>query len=78
MGINSFELTPRYDFKWFGVALPINYVQQAGFGLGLGLRVGPFYAGTANLITAFGSAVELSSLNAYMGFRIPLHKKKAS
>ncbi|MGH1337765.1 MAG: DUF5723 family protein [Aureispira sp.] len=77
VGINSFELTPRYDFKWFGVAFPINYVQYSGFGIGVGLRVGPFYAGTSNLITAFGAGKEWSSLNAYMGFRIPLFKKKA-
>jgi hypothetical protein len=75
VGINSFELTPRYDFKWFGFALPINYVQHAGFGLGLGLRLGPVYFGTANLITSIDSATELSTFNAYAGVRIPLHKK---
>lgn len=74
VGINSFELTPRYDFKWFGFALPINYVQYTGFGVGLGLRLGVFYAGTSNLITTLGAGNAFSSLNAYAGFRVPLHK----
>lgn len=77
VGINSFELTPRYDFKWFGFALPINYVQYAGFGVGLGFRIGPVYFGTSNIITTFGSSTTLNTLNLYSGFRIPIHKKKA-
>lgn len=72
---NSFQITPRYDFKWFGFSLPISYVQYSGFNLGLGLRIGPVYFGTSNLITAFMAGSELTSLNTYFGFRIPLHKK---
>ncbi len=77
VGINSFELTPRYDFRWFGFSLPINYVQYAGVGVGLGFRIGPVYFGTANLINTFGAINTLNSLNIYSGFRIPIHKKKA-
>lgn len=75
VGINSFEITPRYDFKWFGFSLPISYVQNSGFNLGLGMRIGPVYAGTANLIDIFQTGDNLSKFNAYFGFRIPIHKK---
>lgn len=74
-GINSFELTPRYDFKWFGFSLPISYVQYSGFNLGLGFRIGPFYAGSSNIIDLFQAGTKVSRVNAYFGFRVPIHKK---
>lgn len=74
VGINSFQLTPRYDFKWFGFALPIAYVQNSGFHLGLGFRVGPVYVGSSNILDLFTAGAEINKFNAYMGFRIPLYK----
>ncbi|BDS12652.1 DUF5723 family protein [Aureispira anguillae] len=74
VGINSFELTPRYDFKWFGFSLPISYVQNSGFNLGLGLRVGPVFAGSSNLIDLVRAGNEIDKFNVYFGFRIPLYK----
>lgn len=75
VGINSFELTPRYDFKWIGFALPISYVQNSGFNLGLGLRLGPVHLGSSNLIDLFQMGNKVSKFNFYFGFRIPIFKK---
>lgn len=75
VGINTFQLTPRYDFKWFGFALPISYVQNSGFHLGLGLRVGPVFVGSSNMLDIFTVGNKIDKFNAYFGFRIPLYKK---
>lgn len=74
VGINTFQLTPRYDFKWFGFAMPISYVQNSGFHLGLGFRVGPVYFGSSNMLDIFGAGEKIDKFNAYFGFRIPLYK----
>jgi hypothetical protein len=75
VGINTFQLTPRYDFKWFGFAMPISYVQNSGFHLGLGFRVGPVFLGSSNMLDIFTVGNKIDKFNAYFGFRIPLYKK---
>jgi len=75
VGINTFQLTPRYDFKWIGFALPISYVQNSGFHLGLGIRLGPVFVGSSNLLDIFTVGNEINKFNAYFGFRIPLYKE---
>ncbi len=75
VGINSFQLTPRYDFKWFGFSMPISYVQNSGFHLGLGFRAGPVFVGSSNILDLFALGNKLDKFNAYFGFRVPLYKK---
>ncbi|MDR2083494.1 MAG: DUF5723 family protein [Bacteroidales bacterium] len=49
----SFNLTPRYERKWFGFAIPVTYqlTNKAQVDVGLGLRLGPVWIGSNTIIT---------------------------
>ncbi|MGI6718194.1 MAG: DUF5723 family protein [Bacteroidales bacterium] len=48
-----FNLTPRYERKWFGAAIPVTYtlLNSDQVNVGLGLRLGPVWVGSTNLFT---------------------------
>jgi len=52
--ITSFALTPRWDHKWFGVFVPVQYNLLDGFRLGAAVRLGPIIVGTSNLSPIVG------------------------
>jgi len=49
----SFNLTPRYERKWFGVAIPITYqlINKQEVAAGLGLRLGPVWIGSNTILS---------------------------
>ena len=73
----SITLTPRYDHKWFGAFLPIQYHALNGLKAGTALRIGPVIIGTSNL-GAFVSKKELYGADFYTIIKIPIlnHKVK--
>lgn len=54
-GYSIVSLTPRYERKWWGVSLPLQYNQlvPSHFAVGLGLRLGPVWVGTGDLVNTF-------------------------
>jgi outer membrane protein OmpA-like peptidoglycan-associated protein len=61
--LSSFNIVPRYDKKWFGVSVPVQYNAYKQWNIGLGLRLGPLWVGWNDmfsmLVTSknrFGSA----------------------
>ena len=70
----SITLTPRYDYKWAGVSVPISYGGLTGFRTGLGLRMGPIIVGTANLRPLFapGKDKKLNGADIYFALKIPI------
>lgn len=65
------SLTPSYDFKWFGIYVPLSYNQFAGFNAGLGARLGPITLGFTdwNSILAKG---KVRGTEFYLGLRLPI------
>lgn len=49
----NYSLTPRYDYKWAGISIPLSYSPIAGERIGLGLRAGPILIGTSNINALF-------------------------
>lgn len=49
----TFNLTPRYERKWFGFAIPITYqlVNKNSVDVGVGLRLGPVWIGSNTIIS---------------------------
>jgi outer membrane protein OmpA-like peptidoglycan-associated protein len=47
----SVTLTPKYDYKWAGVYVPISYDDFGNFSAGAGLRLGPLFVSSQNIIT---------------------------
>lgn len=72
--ISNYSLTPRYEHKWFGVMLPIQYNQFQKFNVGLGLRAAFFYFGVNNLFTSLFN--DPYGTSVYAGVKIPIWQPK--
>ena len=74
----SIALTPKYDMKWFGVYIPLTYNEYGNFGAGAGLRAGPLFVTSSNLITAFAyKATYAINIQAGLKITIPYLRQKA-
>ncbi|MBC7946778.1 MAG: hypothetical protein H7Y42_02780 [Chitinophagaceae bacterium] len=49
---NAFTITPRYEGRRIGFALPINYNKLTNFNVGASFRVGPVFFGSGSVLTA--------------------------
>ena len=67
---HTYVLTPRYEKLKFGVQLPLSYNGIAGFNAGVGLRWGPVYLGSSNLLKAAVFDADFNRANVYLGVRI--------
>lgn len=70
-GMSLIALTPRYDFAWAGVSVPVSYGGIPGFRTGLGLRLGPLTFGTSDLRTLF-AAGNMRGADFYAALRVPI------
>lgn len=68
---SSVSLTPRWDHKWFGAFIPVQYNFLNGFRYGLGLRLGPLVIGTTNL-TPLLSKKDVYGADVYTMLKIPI------
>lgn len=71
----SMSLTPRFDHKWFGLSLPINFqtlAMQRGQPLTVGtmLRLGPLVLGTNDLLSITSSDIYAASF--YFLLKVPI------
>jgi outer membrane protein OmpA-like peptidoglycan-associated protein len=71
--LSTYSITPRYERKWFGVSIPIQYNQYGQFNVGLGIRAAFLYFGINNIITdvfmdPYGTSI-------YLGVKIPIWHK---
>jgi outer membrane protein OmpA-like peptidoglycan-associated protein len=73
--INSVSFTPRYEAQWFGAALPMRYNQFKQFNVGLGLRLGPVWIGSNNLLGVTGLQKTITSADLYIAVKIPIMYK---
>jgi outer membrane protein OmpA-like peptidoglycan-associated protein len=73
--ITTFSITPRWDWKYFGVYVPFSYNSYKNFNTGLDLRMGPLIIGT-NSLNNFLSKKDLYGADIHFLLKIPiLHKK---
>lgn len=68
---SSLTLTPRWDHKWFGVFVPVQYSFLDGMRAGLALRLGPVVIGTRNIAPVFGQKT-IYGADAYALVKIPI------
>ncbi|MDD4142095.1 MAG: DUF5723 family protein [Bacteroidales bacterium] len=61
----AFNLTPRYERRWFGVSIPLTYqlINSDQMQVGLGLRLGPVWIGSntlfSNIATKYWEGIDL-------------------
>jgi len=70
----SYSLTPRWDNKWFGVAVPLSVDQFSRFNAGISLRLGPVWIGSNSLIRN-SIADEIYGFDAYAMVKFGIFKK---
>jgi len=72
------SLTPRFEHKWVGISMPLQYNQMSkiGFSLGIGLRLGPLWVGTNDLISFCLKDVYGMNLQAALKIPIMYNKKR--
>lgn len=69
---NITSLTPRYETKWVSFYLPLSVIENNGFRVGAGLRVGSLYLGSGSLISALTNDNNKEA-DVYAGLKIPLY-----
>ncbi len=74
-GYNAISITPRYERRWFGVAIPLQYNQFAGFSAGLGLRLGPVWIGSNNLVSTLASG-KTKNANVQALLKLPIFQPR--
>jgi outer membrane protein OmpA-like peptidoglycan-associated protein len=74
------SLAPRFEHKWFGISVPLQYNQMSerGFALGLGLRMGPLWIGTNDLLSLCSRDIYGMNLQAALKVPIMYNKKRDS
>lgn len=74
---NNYSLTPRYEFKWFGVYLPNSYNTLSGFNSGISLRLGPVVIGSGTIFSSLGKkAVRETDLHVLLKIPIMYNRPK--
>ncbi len=68
-------LTPRYESKWIGIYLPVNYSEYRDFQAGFGFRAGPLFLGSGSIITNLITD-ESKGADIYAGLRVPIYGAK--
>lgn len=70
----SFSLTPRYDFMWAGLSVPMSYSGITGFRTGLGLRMGPIIVGVGDMKWLFAPTKDkdLRGADVYAALKVPV------
>jgi outer membrane protein OmpA-like peptidoglycan-associated protein len=75
-GVSSITVTPRYDKKWLGIALPFSYDGNIGAKWGANLRLGPLWIGTSNLLPVAGISKKIKGMDIYFALHIPIPQHK--
>lgn len=70
--ISTYNLTPRYDKKWFGVSVPVQYNSFKQWNIGFGLRVGPLWLGSNDIFSILASSKNRYGTSASMVLKIPI------
>lgn len=72
---SSLSITPRWEGKWFEVALPfVLFDNYNAFAFGIAGRIGPLFLGTDNL-GSFLNIYRPRSTDIYFGLSIPIFRK---
>lgn len=69
--ISSITLTPRYDWKWLGVFIPVQYNFLDGFRAGAAVRLGPIVVGSSNLAPLIGQKTVYGA-DVYAILKLPI------
>jgi len=70
--LSSLNFIPRYDKKWFGVSLPIQYNALKQWNFGLGIRLGPLWVGWNDMFSTLTTSKNRYGTSASAILKIPI------
>lgn len=70
--LSRYSFSPRWDHKWYGIAIPLSYDAYRQTHIGLCLRLGPFVAGTTNL-TPLITSQDINGGDFYFLLKVPIY-----
>lgn len=70
--ISTYNLVPRYDKKWFGVSVPVQYNSFKQWNIGFGMRIGPLWFGSNDIFSILTSSKNRFGTSASVALKIPI------
>jgi outer membrane protein OmpA-like peptidoglycan-associated protein len=72
---STVALTPRYEWKWYEIAMPMHLYKYDKFRIGLAFRVYGLSIGSDNLAGIMGVS-DLEGMDVYVSLKIPITKER--
>jgi len=69
---SSWNFIPRFDSKWFGVSVPVQYTSLKQLNVGMGVRLGSFWLGSNDVISFLISDDYRYGANVSMAMKVPI------
>ncbi len=73
--LSYYQITPRWDNKWFGLFIPMGINGYGQGTMGATVRLGPIVVGTSNGLNVL-LAKNIYGLNAYAAVKLPIFQSK--
>ena len=70
-----FSLTPKYENRWYGLALPLSVDANKHFQAGLNVRLGPLFLGSSDMIGLLAKKTRYNA-DIYLGLKLSIPYKK--
>jgi Outer membrane protein and related peptidoglycan-associated (lipo)proteins len=67
----SISVTPRYETAHFGASVPLQYNQMCGLAVGAGLRIGPLWIGSNNVVSTLAGG-KIKNANVQVAIKMPI------
>lgn len=74
--LSSVNIVPRYDLKWFGISVPMQYNAYKQWNVGLGLRIGPVWVGWNDMFSTMTTTKNRYGSAFSLVFKCPIFYKK--
>jgi outer membrane protein OmpA-like peptidoglycan-associated protein len=72
----SFTITPRLEKKWFSIYSPFYYNSlNKKMAVGAGLRAGPFFAGSASILSNMFSTKNVTAADFHLGVTMSIYQR---
>ncbi len=70
--LSSWNFIPRYEGKYFGISIPVQYNSYKQTNVGAALRFGPIWLGSNNIMSLVAGKKDMTGINGYVLFKFPI------
>lgn len=71
--LTAYNFVPRFDKKWLGVSVPFQYNAYKQWNIGLGLRIGPVWVGSNDVISMLASSKSRYGSSVSVVLKVPFY-----